>query len=288
MRSALAYSPRRGPLGQGGALAACAYLWSFALAALAFDNPIVIAGAGAAVAAAGMAAGARRALALAARWGLSLAALMVVVNGLVSGRGDTVVVYGIDLPPLARVITLESLAEGAVLGLRVAVLMVAFAVQTACVDPDSLLRLLRPLAARSALTATMIARMAPLAAADAARLRDAAALRGPAAAPAGRGALLQRLVAGSLDRALDAAATLELRGYAGTAPRSARGRRRSRHDPALWGVALAVGASVLAARLGGAGGFDPYPAVALDAGPATLALAAALPLLALVPFARDA
>ena len=42
--------------------------------------------------------------------------------------------------------------------------------------------------------------------------------RGPAAAPVSRPSLIRRLVAGSLDRAVDAAAALELRGYAGTAP----------------------------------------------------------------------
>ena len=100
------------------------------------------------------------------------------------------------------------------LALRILVVLMAFAVQSACVDPDRLLRLLRPLARRSALTATLIARLVPLAAADHVRLGEAAALRGPAAAPVGRAALARRLVAGSLDRAVDVAATLELRGYA--------------------------------------------------------------------------
>jgi len=63
-----------------------------------------------------------------------------------------------------------------------------------------LLRLLRPVARHSALTATLITRLVPLATADHARLRDAQALRGPGAAPVGRAALTRRLVAGSLDR----------------------------------------------------------------------------------------
>ena len=87
-----------------------------------------------------------------------------------------------------------------------------------------MLRSLRPLARRSALTATLIARLGPLAAADHARVREAAALRGPAAAPVGRASMVSRLVAGSLDRAVDAAAALELRGYAGM--------RRARAPPA--------------------------------------------------------
>jgi hypothetical protein len=49
MRSPLAYRPRRGPLGEGSALAASAYLGSFAVAAFLFDSPLVLAGIAAAV-----------------------------------------------------------------------------------------------------------------------------------------------------------------------------------------------------------------------------------------------
>ena len=177
-------------------------------------------------------------------------------------------------------VTLESIAAGGVIALRILVVVMAFAVYSACVDPDRVLRLLRPVAGRSALTATLIARLVPLAAADHARLREAAALRGPGAAPAGRAALARRLVAGSLDRAVDVAATLELRGYAlgRRAPR--RAARRSRHDRRFLAAGLAVAALGVAARLAGAGGFEAYPTLAVDADAATLAVAAALPLLA--------
>ena len=103
--------------------------------------------------------------------------------------------------------------------------------------PTGCCALLRPLARRSALTATLITRLVPLAAADHARLREAAALRGPAAAAVGRAAIARRLVAGSLDRAVDVAATLELRGYARGAPRPrpprapARGTRGASPPP---------------------------------------------------------
>src|SRR6185436_3506913 len=141
-------------------------------------------------------------------------------------------------PLLGRVdVTAEALAAGAVIGLRATVAMVAFAVYSACVDPDRVLRSLRPLAGRSALTATLISRLVPVAAADAARLRDAGQLRGPAAAPLGRATMARRLLTGSLDRAVDVAATLELRGYSleRTAPRPWRNRLRPAFSH-LWGV----------------------------------------------------
>ena len=180
-------------------------------------------------------------------------------------------------------ISAEALVEGGVLALRIAIVIAVFAVFTSCVDPDRILRLLRPLARHSALTATLITRLVPLAAADHTRLRDAATLRGPAAAPVSRAALARRLVAGSLDRAVDVAATLELRGYARGAPRKAS-PRRSRHSWRFAAAGAAIVALGIGGRVAGAGGFEPYPAISIDADPATLAIGLALPALAALPY----
>jgi energy-coupling factor transport system permease protein len=286
VRSPLAYVPRRTRLGDAGALAASVYLGSFAVIAFAFSNPIVLAGSAAGVIVAGTGAKAGRALRAAARWGVALGAFVIAVNGIVSQRGDTVLVHGLWLPLLGSThISAEALAEGSVLALRIVVVMMAFAVHCASVDPDRVLRLLRPVARRSALTATLIARLVPLAAADYLRLGDAAALRGPGAASVGRAALARRLVAGALDRAVDVAATLELRGYAHGAPRSPRSARRSRHDRRFLVVGLAIAAAGLGGRAAGLGSFDAYPLVEVEVDPATIVLAAAIPLAAALPFA---
>ena len=286
MRSALAYAPGPGPLRNAGALPASAYLGSLALVAFIYSNPIVLAAAGAAVAIAGLASGARPARMVALRWSLTLGLLIVVVNAIVSQRGDPILVRGWDLPLLGQIdVSAEALVEGAVLALRIGVVFAAFAVHSACVDPDRMLRLLRPLARHSALTATLLTRMVPLAAADLGRLRDAQALRGPAAAPVGRAALARRLVAGSLDRAVDVAATLELRGYGHGVPRRATRARASRHSWRFAVAGVAIAALAVASRIAGVGSFEAYPEITLDADAATLALAAALPLLAALPFA---
>ncbi len=285
MRSPIAYAPRPGPLPAASAAAATAYLGSIALIAFMYSNPIVLAGAGAAAAVAGLLAGAHRAVAAAARWGLMLGVLIVAVNAIASQRGDTILLRGGEVPVLGQIdVSGEALVEGAVLALRIGVVLCAFAVHSACVDPDRLLRLLRPLARHSALTATLITRLVPLAAADHARLRDAQGLRGPGAAPVGRGALTRRLVAGSLDRAVDVAAGLELRGYARGAPRGTGPRRRSRHSWRFAAAGAAIATLGIGARLAGVGDFEAYPTVALDADPATLAMAAALPLLVAAPY----
>jgi energy-coupling factor transport system permease protein len=285
VRSPIAYVPRRTPIARAGALAASAYLASFVVVAFLYSNPIVLAAAGLGVIVAGLAARAGRALAASARWGLSLGVFIVVVNGLVAQRGDTVVVYGLWLPLLGHTdVSAEALAEGGVLALRIIVVLMAFAVHAACVDPDRVLRLLRPLARRSALTATLIARLVPLAAADHVRLGEAAALRGPGAAPVGRAALARRLVAGSLDRAVDVAATLELRGYAHGPPASARGAPRARYAGRFLVAGIAIAALAIAARIAGVGSYDSYPTVDMAVDAPTLAIAAAIPLLAALPF----
>ncbi len=303
MRSPFAYTPRPRVLQQAGAAAAIAFLFSFVLVAFLYSSPLVIAAAGAGAAIAGLLSGARRAVLAALRLGGLLAILITVVNGLVTDRGETVLARLGEFPVLGEVnVTLEALAAGAVIGLRAMAAIVAASVYSACVDPDKVLRLLRPLAGRSALTATLISRLVPLAAADHGRLREAAALRGPAAAPVGRGALARRLLAGSLDRSVDVAATLELRGYSlEPAGSIRRGRFRggfdvlghaqsprggSRYDRRFYLVALAVLATAIAGELLGADAFRAYPTIEAGAEPATFAVAAVVLLAGLTPLRR--
>jgi energy-coupling factor transport system permease protein len=323
VRSAFAYTPRPGPLQSASPGAAVAYIGAFVVVAFLYSNPVVPAAAGLAACLAGSVAGARDAVRAALRMSLALAVPIVVVNALVVHRGETVLLRLGEWPLLGQVdVTAEALAAGAAIGLRAAVTMVAFAVYSACVDPDRVLRALRPLAGRSALTATLVSRLVPVAAADASRLRDAGRLRGPGAAPLGRAALIRRLLAGSLDRSVDVAATLELRGYSLAAPDTARGgvlgrldrvthrTARSPHQPpcvlAPLGPALArrrfksrfdgrfyaVGAGILiaaiAGKLAGADGFHTYPTIHFGLSPATLALSLLLVLAGLAPWRRDA
>lgn len=271
MRSPLSYFPGRSPLHRATAPAAIFYLGSFAAAGMICSNPVLLIAAGCGVVAAGLLAGARRAVKASLRLGLGLAVLITLVNGLVTDRGDTVLLRLGDWPLLGQVnVTAESLAAGAQLGLRATVTIVAFGVYSACVDPDRVLRMLRPVAGRSALTATLVSRLVPLAAADHTRLREAAALRGPAAAPVGHAALGRRLLAGSLDRAVDVAATLELRGYGLEGARAESHRTLSRFDRRLWLCGGLVVVAVGLVRLTGGDGFSAYPTLAVSLGPDTI------------------
>ncbi len=285
MKPAFAYAPGRSPLHRATPGAAVAYLGALAIVGFIYSSPLVLVAACVATALAGYAAGAGRAVRASLRLALPLLFFMVLVNVLVSHRGETVLVRGWEMPVLGNTdITLESLAAGAIIGLRVVTIVLVFAVYSACVDPDRVLRALRPLARRSAMTAGLVTRMVPLAAADGARLREAAALRGPAAEQVGRAALARRLVEGSLDRAVDVAATLELRGHSlGVRPRMRR--QPSRDDGVLYATGAAIALAAVAARIVGAGAFETYPRIEMGIGAVTLALSVALPLLAAVPFA---
>ena len=284
MKPALAYTPGRSPLHRASPGASIAYLGALALVGFVYSSPLVLLAAAAATALAGYAAGAGRAVRASLRLALPLLFFMVLINALVTHRGDTVLVRGWEMPVLGNTdITLESLAAGAVIGLRVVAVVLVFAVYSACVDPDRVLRALRPIARRSAMTAGLVTRMVPLAAADGARLKEAAALRGPGAEPVGRAALARRLVEGSLDRAVDVAATLELRGHSlGVRPQTRREPSRDDAPLILTGAVIALAA--VGARIAAAGGFETYPRIAMDADALTLALCVALLALAAVPF----
>ena len=285
MKPALAYTPGRSPLHRASPGAAIAYLGALALVGFVYSSPLVLMAAAAATVLAGYAAGAGRAVRASLRLALPLLLFMVLINVLVSHRGDTVLVRGWEMPVLGNTdITLESLAAGAVIGLRVVAVVLVFAVYSACVDPDRVLRSLRPVARRSAMTAGLVTRMVPLAAADGARLKEAAALRGPAAEPVGRAALARRLVEGSLDRAVDVAATLELRGHSLPVRPQAR-REPSRDDAPLILTGAAIVLAGVVARIAGAGGIETYPRIAMDTDALTLALCVTLLALAQIPFA---
>jgi len=237
----------------------------------------------AAGAAAGVGAGLRRAL----RGATIVWLPIVLVNVLVSRQGLTVFARLGDLGPFGQGdLTLEALAYGAVIALKVVLLILITTLASLAVDPDEALRMLRRLSFRSALTASLATRMVPVLGADAQRLAEAQRTRpdGGARGTRGRLALLSAVIAGSLDRAMDVAATLELRGFAAARRAPRRPRPWSRHDLAFLASAAAVLALAIVGRLGGAAEFAAYPRLHAPLGPATVALCAALAAAALLPF----
>lgn len=279
----MGYRRRPSPLHAARAGVGCALCAALALVALLCGHPLLLGAAAVAALAVGVAAGVGRELGRVLRLALPFALLLALVNPLVSQQGLTVIARLGELPLAGRVdVTLEATVYGGLLALRALALILACALFTAAVDPDELLRLLRPLSLRSALTATVATRMVPLLARDGRRIADAQRCRpGP---PPSRLALLRAVAGGALDRAVDVAAALEVRGY-GAARRPPRRRVPwSRHDRAFAAAALALVALAAAARLAGAAAFAAYPQLAGAWGPATWALAAAVVAVPLLPF----
>ena len=278
------YRRRATPLHAARAAAGCAYCAALATISLLASSPFVLVATLVAVVAAGAAAGVGRELRRAAWIAVPLGLLVATINPIVDHNGLTVVARAGTVPWLGQLdITLEAVVYGLMLGLRAVVLIEAFALYSAAVDPDEVLRLFRRVSYRSALTAVLATRMVPVLARDARRMAEAQRCR--PARPAPRLALVRALAGGALDRAVDVAATLEVRGY-GSARRPPRIRRPwSRHDFAFAGAAVGLVALVVGAGLAGVAGFDPYPSLRVDAGPAEALLSVAIVALALAPFA---
>jgi energy-coupling factor transport system permease protein len=296
--------------------------WALALTAatLMLFQPLVLLTLMLAVLGAGYGAGVGRQLAHTLRTAAIVVVPIVAINVLVSRDGLTVFARLGDLGPFGQGnLTVEAAVYGAVIGLKVTLLILITTLASLAVDPDELLRTFRRMSFRSALTASLSTRMIPLLAADSERLAEAQRTR-PTGAPTGpraRVALLGAVIGGSLDRAMDVAATLELRGFAAgrlEIARSSIGRRPShrslvsrlpgmhgfvrssvassatrrpfsRHDLAFACSSVAILALGILGRLTGAASFDAYPLVHMPVTLATGALCAALIAVILLPFA---
>lgn len=276
---------RRGasPLHAARAAVGAALCAVLALPALLFDSPLALGAVVLAAVAVGITAGAGSQMRRALLFALPFVLVIALLNPLVTRGGLTVIARFGEAPVFGRLdVTLEALVYGAVLGLRALALILCCALYAAVVDPDEVLRLFRRVSFRSALTATLATRMVPVLQRDGRRMADAQRCR-PGAKPS-RVALVRAIAAGALDRAVDVAAALEVRGY-GAAHRPPRVRSPwSRHDVAFAVVTVALLVVTIAARMDGAASFAAYPTLDGDFGPSAWTLAAVLLLLPLVPF----
>jgi energy-coupling factor transport system permease protein len=281
------YRRRASPLHAARATAAALFCVAGATLGGVVPNPLVTLAV--ALAALGVAAscGVGREVAGSLRLSLPLALVLVVINVLVVRRGLTVFARLGEVPPFGQVdLTVEALVAGGLVALHVVAVMAWAGVFACCVNPDGLLEAFRRLSFRSALSATLATRLIPVLARDAERLGEARRCRpdGGGGGARARAAVVRAVATGALDRALDVAATLEVRGYAiaGRPPR--RRTPRSRHDLALLAAGTALVALTVLALVAGPG-YDPYDRLRLPELGSSLALAAAVLAAALAPMA---
>jgi len=279
------YRSRPSALHASRAGAGAALCGTLALTGALYLHPLVLSAALAAIVLAGALAGVGREIARSLRFALPFALLIAVINPLVYPEGDTLLFRGGEIFGRQIDITLEATAAGVLNGLRVVVIVTAFGLMSAAVDPDELLRMFRRVSYRSALTATLATRLVPVLARDATRMSDAARCR---PRPPGRLALARAALAGSLDRAVDVAAALEVRGYALGGRTARRARPWSRHDWRVAGAALAIGVLSVAGAVLGVGTVEPYPSLRVETGGTEVMLSGLVLLAALAPFAGRA
>lgn len=248
------------PLHAARVAVALAWFAALGLAVLIQSNPVVLAGLIGAVVVAAAAAGVGDRIARMLPFAIALAATVCIVNALVTRDGLTVIWRFGDLPILGETnVTLEATVYGTVLGLRAVALVLLGALYALAVDPDELLRLMRRLSFRSALTASIATRMMPVLIRDGRRRAEAQRCR--ATGQPGRLAMLNATMSGTLNRALDVSATLELRGYS-TAVRGPRARRPwSRHDFGFAVSAAMVATIAVLVRVAGLASFSAYPSL---------------------------
>jgi energy-coupling factor transport system permease protein len=279
------YRSRPSALHASRAGAGAALCGALALTGALYLHPLVLSAALAAIVLAGVLAGVGREIARSLRFALPFALLIALINPLVYPEGDTLLFRGGEILGRQIDITLEATAAGVLNGLRVVVIVTAFGLMSAAVDPDELLRMFRRVSYRSALTATLATRLVPVLARDATRMGDAARCRPH---PPGRLALARAALAGSLDRAVDVAAALEVRGYALGGRTARRARPWSRHDWRVGGAALLIAAVSVAGAIGGVGTVEPYPSLQVETRGIEVIFSAVVLLSALAPFAGRA
>ena len=217
------------------------------------------------------------------RLSIPLSIVLVFVNVLVVRRGLDVFARLGEIPPFGQVdLTVEALVAGGLIALHVIAVMAWASVFARCVNPDGLLDAFRRLSFRSALSATLATRLITVLSRDAERFAEAQRCRPHASNT--RVAVVRAVATGAMDRALDVAATLEVRGYAIAARPPRRRGARSRHDLALLAAAAALVAITIVALAGGPT-YDPYDRLSLPSTRESLLLAAAVLAVSLAPMA---
>lgn len=148
-----------------------------------------------------------------------IAAIVLVVNPLF-GAGGLDVLWGIDLGLLEIRVTVQGIVFGLASALRLAGVILAFALLNLAVDPDDQLAVMSRLSFRSGLVLSLASRLLPVFSRDAARITDAQRARGVRLDEgrrrdrvAARLPLLACMLTQSLERAVEVAASMEARGY---------------------------------------------------------------------------
>ena len=224
---------------------------------------------------------------------------IIVINALFSYHGDHVLLTApFRLPAVGQpVITLEAIAFGAVMALKLAVIISVFSLINLTVHPDDIMAVLLKmrLPYKSVLVTSLSTRFVPCLVEDIGRISDGYRTRGVQLDAGGwfkklknRAKMTLALLSNSLDRAVQVAEAMEARAFGS-------GQKRvfykeiniSKIDAVALGVGLMPLAAGIAVRVLGFGDYQYYPNLAPLGGGWEWALAGVMILLlvAVVPLA---
>lgn len=250
--------------------------------AFADDHPLVLAAA-AAGALALLAAAPGRPGRLFVIGGLISGLSLALLNPFVAAEGDLILWSGPEVAVIDLEVTLEEIAAGLAIGLRLFAVAVLVGALLAHIDADRLQAQVARVAPRSALTCALAARLMPTLERDARAIAEAARLRGVDLASgvwvrrAGRAApLALPLLGSSLERGLDIAEAMAARGYGAGARTRLPEPAYDRVERAVLALALALCAAAGVAIAVGAAPYAFYPTLGPLLGPGAVALSAAL------------
>jgi len=225
---------------------------------------------------------------------LWLGASIIIINALVSHHGNHVLVVApFTLPVLGRlVITLEAIAFGAVMAVKLLVIISAFAFINLTVHPDDIMSVLikMKLPYKSVLVTSLSTRFIPCLIEDMQRINDAYRTRGMLLDTGNwfrrlknRAGIIIPLLSNSLDRAVQVAEAMEARAF-GTGQKRTfyKDIKFSRMDCIILAfVLLPLGAGIMM-RVFNYGGYEYYPSLpAINLGGFILLLLGILTLLLL-------
>jgi energy-coupling factor transport system permease protein len=204
---------------------------------------------------------------------LYLAGAIIIINALVSSHGSHVLVTLPGSLPLVGtpVITLEAIIYGAVMSMRLAAIISAFALVTFTVSPDDIMAAMLKvrLPYKSVLVVSLSTRFVPTLIDDTARLSDVQRARGLELDRGrfgerirSRSTITMALLANSLDRAVQVAEAMESRAFGGSQRTYYRDSGFTVTDVASVVLPLLVIALAVFMGLNGYGQYQYYPALA--------------------------
>lgn len=207
-----------------------------------------------------------------------IALMVVVINALVSSRGETIFWEGPYIWGFGQLsISLEGIVFGIVMALRLYVVVAAFTIVSLTVHPDEFTHLLARFAYRSGLAVSLSTRFYPAVVRDAASIMDAQRSRGLDIDTGGRVARIRHrmpvimpLFHSSLERAVGTAEAMEARGFGSTERTRWMRRRWNARDIVAVTSAAAITALSIALALWGDGHPVYYPRIELEASALTL------------------